>query len=340
MKFLILGGTRFVGRHITEAAFARGHQVTLFNRGKSNTDLFPNVEKLYGDRDAGDFASIQARIDAGATWDAVIDVNGYVPRVVRQPAEMLAKAVKTYTFISTISVYASPIPRGVDENGTVRELEDKTTEERTGETYGGLKVLCERAVEEVYGDRALIIRPGLVVGPEDVTDRFTYYPSRAAKGGEMLAPGSGDDPIQFIDARDLAEFTVTMTEKGASGVYNATGPDTVLTMRNVLDTVQSVANNGLKVTWVDEDFLTEHEVSAWSHLPLWIPASSEDGTIHTVDVSKAISAGLKFRPLAETVRDTMKWDASRPADAPRSPNFGISLDREAELLKAWHERKG
>lgn len=340
MKLLILGGTRFVGRHITEAALAHGHQVTLFNRGKSNTDLFPQTEKLSGDRDTGDLASIQARIDAGATWDAVIDVNGYVPRVVRQSAELLRNAAKTYTFISTISVYASPVPRGVDENGKVSELEDKTNEEITGETYGGLKVLCERVVEEIYGDRGLVIRPGLVVGPEDTSDRFTYYPARAAKGGEMLAPGSGDDPIQFIDGRDLAEFTVTMTEKGASGIYNTTGPDYVMTMRNVVEMTQKVANNGLKVAWVDEPFLTENEVSFWTHMPLWIPLSSEDSPIHSANVNKAIAAGLKFRPLEETVRDTMEWDASRPADAPRSPNFGISLEREAELLNAWHERKG
>lgn len=337
MKLLILGGTRFVGRHITEAALAHGHQVTLFNRGKSNTDLFPQVEKLSGDRDTGDLASIKARIDAGATWDAVIDVNGYVPRVVRQSAELLRSLVRSYTFISTMHVYASPIPHHVDENGKLSELEDKTSEEITDETYRGLKVLCERLVEEVYGDRRLVIRPGLVVGPQDVTDRFTYYAARAAKGGEMLAPGNGDDPIQFIDARDLAEFIVRMTEKNASGIYNATGPDYVLTMRKIIETAQKVANNGLKVTWVDEPFLTQNGVNHWTHMPLWIPLNSEDSSIHDGNVNKAIAAGLKFRPLEETMRDIMEWEVSRPLDAPRNPNFGISLEREAELLKAWRE---
>ncbi|MFN8374194.1 MAG: NAD-dependent epimerase/dehydratase family protein [Anaerolineae bacterium] len=340
MKLLILGGTRFVGRHITEAALARGHQVTLFNRGKSNADLFPQAEKLYGDRDTGDVTSIAEAVRAGATWDAVIDVNGYVPRAVRQITEALAGAVKRYVFISSISVYASPIPRGVDENGTLQTLADETTEEITGETYGGLKVLCELAAEAAFPGAALIIRPGLVVGPEDPSERFTYYPARAAKGGEMLAPGSGDDPIQFIDARDLAAFTLHATEQGFTGVYNATGPATTLTMREALDACQQAAANDLRLTWVDEAFLQEKEVAAWTDMPLWIPASSEDGAIHTANVGKAIAAGLTYRPLLDTVRDTMAWEASRPADAPRRPGFGISLEREAELLKAWHERKG
>ncbi len=337
MKVLILGGTRFVGRHIVEAALARGHRVTLFNRGRSNARLFPQVEKLSGDRDIGDLASIQARIDAGATWDAVIDVNGYLPRVVRQSAELLHGLVKGYTLISTMHVYASPIPHHVDETAPLYELKDPASEVITDETYRGLKVLCERVVDEVYSDRRLIIRPGLVVGPEDGTDRFPYYAARAAKGGEMLAPGSGEDPIQFIDARDLAEFVVTMTEKGASGIYNATGPDYVLTMRRVIETLRTVVDNGLKLTWVDEVFLARNCVNPWMQMPLWIPLGSENASIHDGNVNKAIAAGLKFRPLEETLRDIVEWELSRPADAPRDPAYGISLEREAELLKAWHE---
>lgn len=338
MKLLILGGTRFVGRHITEAALARGHQVTLFNRGQSNADLFPQAEKLHGDRDAGDLASIQARVDAGATWDAVIDVNGYVPRVVRQSAELLKSAAKQYTFISTISVFARPFPRGAGEDAPLATLADETVEEITSETYGGLKVLCERAVAAAFPNTALIIRPGLVVGPEDPTERFTYYPARAAKGGEMLAPGDGSDPIQFIDARDLAAFTLHSIEHGAAGIYNVTGPGAPLTMQMLLEACQTAAANGLKVTWVDEAFLQEKAVATWTNLPLWIAASSEDATLHTINVSKAVGAGLTFRPLIDTVRDTMAWDAARSADAPRRAGFGLSLEREAELLKVWHER--
>jgi 2'-hydroxyisoflavone reductase len=338
MHILILGGTRFVGYHITEAALARGHQVTLFNRGTTNPEAFPQTEKLSGDRDTGSLDVLRGR-----TWDAVIDVNGYVPRVVRQIGEVLQDSVGRYVFISTISVYARPIAQHADENAPLATLADETTEEITGDTYGGLKVLCERAAEEAFPDKTLIIRPGLVVGPEDPTERFTYYPARAAKGSEMLCPGSGKDPIEFIDARDLANFTLHALESACTGAYNATGPDYTLTMEKVLEICKEVAlqekfTNDLQLTWADEAFLQEQGINAWTDLPLWIPASSPDGTIHTVSVAKAIADGLSFRPLYDTVRDTMAWDAARPPEARRSTNFGISLEREAELLRLWHER--
>ncbi|NWF69521.1 MAG: NAD-dependent epimerase/dehydratase family protein [Chloroflexi bacterium] len=338
MRILILGGTRFVGRYITEAALTRGHQVTLFNRGQTNSDLFPAAAKVRGDRSSGDYGALQERIAAGARWDAVVDVNGYVPRIVRETAQTLVSAASHYTFISTISVYAQPLARGLDENAPLATLADESVEDITGETYGGLKVLCERAVQALFPARTLIIRPGLIVGPQDPTDRFTYWPARAAKGGDMLAPGGGDDPLQCIDARDLAAFTLLMVEKGAAGVYNATGPATTLTMRTLLETCQRAAANDLRLTWVDEVFLQAHDVQMWTHLPLWLPASSESGALHTASIARALAAGLTFRPLIETVRDTMEWDKTRPADAARNANFGLPPEREAEVLRLWHAR--
>src|SRR5579872_4273010 len=229
MKLLILGGTVFLGRHIVEAALARGHEVTLFNRGQHNPDLFPEVEKLRGDRN-GDLAALQGR-----QWDAAIDTSGFVPRVVRASAEALANAVKHYTFISSISVYADFTKLGIDESSPVAKLVDESVEEVTGETYGGLKALCEQAAEEALPGKVLIVRPGLIVGPDDQTDRFTYWPYRVAQGGEMLAPGRPAHQEQFIDVRDLAQWIVRMVEAGKTGVYNATGPDYVLSTQQLLE---------------------------------------------------------------------------------------------------------
>src|SRR5512136_1410936 len=219
MNLLIIGGTRFVGRHLVEYALARGHTLTLFNRGQSNPDLFPRVEQLHGDR-AADLSLLQDR-----SWDAVIDTCGYVPRIVRLSAQTLAGRTDRYVFISTVSVYAQDNPRGMDENAPLAALKDETIEEITSETYGGLKALCEKAVEAVYPNRALIIRPGLIVGPYDPTDRFTYWPWRTAQGGEVLAPGNPDQPQQIIDARDMARWIVQMVEAKRTGVFNAVGAD-------------------------------------------------------------------------------------------------------------------
>ncbi|MBZ0302858.1 MAG: NAD-dependent epimerase/dehydratase family protein, partial [Anaerolineae bacterium] len=227
MKILLLGGPKFLGRAVIDAALAAGHTVTMFNRGQTNPDLYPQVEKLYGDRD-GQLDPLRGR-----SWDAVIDTCGYVPRVVRQSAELLAEAVGRYVFISTISVYEDIV--GSSEDSALAVLEDETTEEVSG-AYGGLKVLCERVVQGVYGDRALIIRPGLIVGPHDPTDRFTYWVTRTARGGRMLVPAASDYPMQVIDVRDLAEWTVRMVEGDMPGVYNATGPAEPLTMGEMLDT--------------------------------------------------------------------------------------------------------
>ena len=328
MKLLILGGTRFLGRALVEAALAAGHDLTLFNRGQSNPELFPEVEQLRGNRD-GNLEALQGR-----RWDAVIDTCGYVPRLVRASAELLAGAVDHYTFISTLSVYSDPTIVGMDESAPVGRLEDETTEEITGETYGPLKVLCEQAATEAMDGRALIVRSGLIVGPHDPTDRFTYWPYRVARGGEVLAPGQPDDPVQIIDVRDIAEWTLRATEARLAGPYNVTGPDYRLTLGDVLRTCCQVSASDADFTWVSDAFLLEHEVAAYTEMPLWVPA--EYPGFDRFDVSKALRNGLAFRPLEQTVRDTLEWQATRPAG--HEWRGGLTSEREAELLRIWHGR--
>ncbi len=331
MKLLILGGTVFLGRHLVEAALARGHEVTLFNRGQHNPDLFPDVEKLRGNRD-GDLAVLRGR-----TWDAVVDTCGYIPRIVRASAELLAGAVRHYTFISSLSVYADARQAGIDESGAVGKLEDETVEEITGETYGPLKALCEQAAERAMPGRVLNVRPGLIVGPHDPTDRFTYWPVRVSRGGDVLAPGRPGRVVQFIDVRDLAEWIVRAVEANLTGVYNAVGPDHALSMGYVLDQCKSVSGSNARFVWVDETFLTEAGITPWSEMPLWIPESAPESVgFFAFDCRKAISAGLTFRPPTDTIRDTLAWDATRPAD--RDWRAGLKPEREAELLAAWWKR--
>ncbi|HZO86929.1 MAG TPA: NAD-dependent epimerase/dehydratase family protein [Chthonomonadaceae bacterium] len=325
MNLLILGGTVFVGRHLVEAALARGHTVTLFNRSQHNPELFPEVEKLRGDRD-GDLGALQGR-----HWDAVLDTCGYVPRIVRASAELLADAVPHYTFISSISVYKDLSIPGMDENAPVGTLEDETTEEITAETYGPLKVLCEQAAEEAMPGRVLTIRPGLIVGPHDPTDRFTYWPHRVAQGGEVLAPGRPEQTVQFIDARDLAEWNIRLIEAGQTGVYNATGPDYPLTMGRLLDECKAVGGSDARFTWASQEFLQQEGVQPWTELPLWVPEEPDMAGFNAVNCDKAIAAGLTFRPLSDTIRDTLAWDATRPAD--REWRAGLKPERERELLE-------
>jgi 2'-hydroxyisoflavone reductase len=330
VKLLILGGTVFLGRHLVEAAQARSHEVTLFNRGQHNAALFPDLEKLRGNRD-GDLTALQGR-----RWDAVIDTCGFVPRVVRASAELLADAVDHYTFISTISVYADFSQRGIGEDAPVGKLEDETTEEVTNEAYGPLKALCEQAAERAMPGRALNIRPGLIVGPHDPTDRFTYWPHRIAQGGEVLAPGRPERQVQFIDARDLAGWTIRMVEAKQAGVYNATGPDYALTMGQVLEECKTQSGSDARFLWVDEKRLLEAGATPWMEVPLWIPESDpESAGFAATNCNKAFAAGLTFRPLAETVRDTLAWDATRPADVERKA--GIKPEREAHYLQACRD---
>lgn len=326
MNILIIGGTKYLGRHLVDSALARGHVVTLFNRGKTNPNLFPQVETILGDREY-DLEKL-----SGRAWDAVIDVAGYVPRIVRLSATGLERSVGKYVFISSISAYADEIfsKIGVDENDPVGKLKDEIIEEITGETYGPLKALCEKAVLDLYGERGLVVRPGLIVGPHDPTDRFTYWTQRVARGGDVLAPEKTDAPAQLIDVRDLSNFTIKLIEEDASGIYNATGPDYALTFSTMLEACKRVSGSDAKFHWAPVEFLNQNKVAEWSDMPVWLPDSEEYQGFSRVNVSKAIKAGLTFRPLTETVRDTFEWANTRPAD--HEWRAGLKSEREKELL--------
>ena len=305
--------------------------MTLFNRGETNPGLFPEAEKLRGDRD-GDLAALDGR-----EWDAVVDPSGYVPRVVGASASLLADAVEHYVFVSSISVYEPPLAAGFDETVSVIELEDPATESIT-EAYGGLKALCERTVEGIFPGRATHVRAGLIVGPHDPTDRFTYWPVRATRGGEILAPGDPDRQWQFVDARDLGAWLVVLAEARTAGVFNATGPLPATTAGEVLEICLRTATVDGRLTWVDDAFLVEHEVGAWMELPLWIPKSDDFASMQEANVSRALAAGLVFRPVEETVSDTLAWADGRNGAV--AGGVGLTPERERELLAAWHEKVG
>jgi 2'-hydroxyisoflavone reductase len=329
LKILILGGTAFLGPQIVEAAQARGHVLTLFNRGKTNPGLFPDIEKLHGDRD-GDLKSLEGR-----SWDAAIDTSGFVPRIVSMSAKLLAPSVKRYLFISTISVFADDIRPGTAEDGKLATMDDPTSED-VPTYYGALKALSEKAAETEMPGRTWIVRPGLIVGPGDRSDRYTYWPVRMARGGEVLAPGDGNDPVQYIDVRDLAEWIVLGTEKSLTGIYNATGPEKRLTMKPFLDGVKKAVGGNAKLTWVPASFLEKQKVSPWGDMPVWIPNEGGETGVTQLDCRKAIGAGLKFRSVEETAKDTLAWYKTTPDDRRDKPKAGLTPAREAEVLAAWH----
>lgn len=337
MKLLILGGTRFLGRFLTEKALQNGHEVTLFNRGQSAPELFPEVEKLIGDRN-GDLEALKGR-----SWDAVIDPSGYLPWSVAESAELLAEAAGHYTFISSASVYDQlEQPDIAEDHSTgkltgerIEELKAMAPSQAIAENYGELKYLCEQQVERVFPGRSLIVRPGLIVGPYDFTDRFSYWVNRIAKGGEVLAPGRRDKSIQFIDVRDLAEWIIRMVESKANGTYNATGPETELTMEAFLTTCKETIGNKVDLVWVEEKFLLGHEVNGWTDMPLWIPDSVNMPGFLTVNIQKAMDAGLTFRPLEDTIRDTLEWESSRSVTEKKA---GLDPDKEKAVLKDWNEK--
>jgi 2'-hydroxyisoflavone reductase len=313
VRLLILGGTKYLGRAAAEAALARGHELTLFTRGETNPDLFPEAERLRGDR-AGDLSALEGR-----RWDAVLDTSGQVPRVVRASAELLRDSGR-YAFVSSISVYAD-VSRGPREEDAVADLGEASADELASDfsNYGALKALCEREVQEVFGERALVVRPGLIVGAHDPTGRFTYWARRLERGGEVLAPGPPERRVQFIDVRDLGEWLVDCLERGAAGVFNATNEGVPL--------VELLA--GVEATWVSDEFLVEQGVGPWMELPLWLPGPEYAG-MHDADVSRAVAAGLRFRPLAETLRGA--------ATAPEVEGVGLTAARETKLLAEWHAR--
>ncbi len=325
MKILIIGGTRFLGRHLVNSARARGHEVTLFNRGITNPDIFLSVKKIQGDREK-DLDKL-----LGRRWDVVIDTSGYIPRLVKMSAEALKDAVESYIFISSLSVYADFSRTGINESSPVGKIDDESIEEITNETYGPLKVLCEKAVQDVFGISSLIVRPGLIVGPHDPTDRFTYWPVRVARGGDILAPDRPDAPIQIIDARDLTDFIVELVQQSVSGIFNATGPDYGLTMGTMLETCKQVSGSEANFKWAPVEFLEQNNVSPWSDMPAWIPDKGDGAGFARVDVSKAMNAGLVFSPLKDTIRDTLEWVRTSSAD--HEWRAGLKPEREKELLE-------
>jgi 2'-hydroxyisoflavone reductase len=320
VRLLLLGGPRFLGRAVADAALSREHALTFFNRGQTNPELYPEVERLRGDR-ANDLSAL-----AGREWDAVIDTCGYLPDVVRASAEQLAGSGR-YCFVSSVSVYAD-FSVGQDESGHVAELGDLPRDEVTNESYGALKALCEDVVRETFGERALVIRPGLIVGPHDPTGRFTYWPNRIARGGEVLAPGPPERRSQVIDVRDLAEWIVSLCERDVGGTYNATHPG--FTWAGLLETCRAVSGSAAHVTWVTDAFLVERGVGEWMELPLWL-ADPAMAAADDVDVTRALDAGLVFRPLEDTIRGTL--EVAETTDA-----AGLDPGREAALLQAWHSR--
>ena len=330
MRILILGGTVFLGRHLVNAARARGHELVLFNRGKSGPDIFPDVNTLHGDRKTDEGLSV---LDDAGEFDAVIDTCGYIPRAVRMSAQKLAGRARRYCFISTVSVYKNWPEEACDESGTLATIDDPTVEEVTGETYGALKVLCEQEAEVAFPGRALIVRPGLIVGPNDPTDRFAYWPHRVAQGGEILAPGGPNTPTQFIDVRDLAEWTIRLLESETVGIFNADGP--AIPLGELLLTCATAAGKDLDVTYASEVFLKESEVAPWSELPLWIPGLGEKPNGGATNCQRAIAAGLTYRPLAETVADTLAWDSQRPQDSAWKNT--LKPEKEARVLATWRE---
>jgi 2'-hydroxyisoflavone reductase len=302
---------------VVDAALARGHEVTTFTRGETNPDLFPDVEKLHGDRD-GKLEELRGR-----EWDAVIDTSGQIPRVVRQSAELLRENVPHYTFTSSVSAYAS-FERGPSEDDAAHS--EEPPDETDMEFYGQRKASCERSVLEIYGEDVLIIRPGLIVGPHDPTGRFTYWPHRIARGGDVLAPEPRDAQVQYIDVRDLAEWMVRLVEERATGVFNATGPGEHRSMEQLLEACRSTVNPDANLVWVNTDVLRENEVGEWMELPLWLSDPEFAGLLQT-DIAKAIAHGLTFRRDEEIIRATL-------SDAELTDAAGMKPEREQELLAA------
>lgn len=331
LKILVLGGTGFLGPHTVRAAVGHGHEVTLFNRGRTNPHLFPELEKLKGDRD-GDLGALDGR-----RWDAVIDTSGYVPRIVGLSVDKLKESADRYLFVSTISVYASLATPGIDETAPVGRIDDPTTETVDGETYGPLKALCEAAVTRGFGERATIVRPGLIVGPGDPTDRFTYWPVRVAAGGDVLAPGDGADPVQVIDARDLGKWIVTCLERSVGGTFNASSPRGKLDMRRLLETCRTVSGSDARFVWASRQFLEARGVQAWSDMPVWVPRGSDFAAAADADVSRAEEAGLTTRSSRSTVADTLAW-FRETRDATAGLKAGLKPAREKALLMALSSR--
>ncbi len=325
LNVLILGGTGFIGPHMVREALRRGHSVTLFNRGRTNNALFPDLETIKGDR-GGDLDGLKGR-----RWDVVIDNSGYVPRHVENSASLLADSAEHYLFISTISVYAT-FAEPMDEDSPLGTIEDETVEEVTGETYGPLKVLCEkRAMSALGEDRLTILRPTYICGPGDHTDRFSYWPVRASKGGEMLWPGGPDHMTQIIDVRDLANFTVDCVEQRTAGIFNTVTPRGSYSFGQFLEDCQAVTAAEIDPVWVDEAFIEANDLS----LPVWHPKSGEFANVSSVSGERARAAGLHNRPVRETIRDLLAWWQTQPEERTAELRAGLTMEREQELIALY-----
>ena len=354
MDLLILGGTVFLGRHLARVALARGHRVTLFHRGRHALDpaellhdagALSRLDTLQGDRREG-FASLKGR-----RWDAVIDTSGYTPSEIVDAVKVLEGSVGHYTFVSSLSAYSDPSIVGISEDHATSQLSgadlteaeslDRENPEQAArfyEFYGPLKAACERELLERLPAKGLVVRPGLIVGPYDPTDRFTYWPERAARGGVALAPGDPERAVQFIDARDLAEWMIELAEQRRTGAFNANGPTSPTDMGTVLESCARIAAAGTRYEWCDEAFLLEAGVAPWMGLPLWIPRSDAAmAGFMTFDCSRARAAGLTSRPLDDTVRDTLEWTLARSAGGAR--RAGLDAAREADLLEQWRAKR-
>jgi len=327
MRLLVVGGTRFVGRAFVEQAVRGGHDVTVFHRSVCEPEDFPSVEHLHGDRDG------QLGLLRGRSWDAVLDTCAYVPRAVREATAVLQDFTGHYTLVSTLSVHPDDMPAWSTERAAIHQPPFPQTETVTDETYGPLKVACEHEATEAFGNRCLIIRPGYIVGPHDPSDRFTFYLRRAAGGGEMAVPGPPDAPLQVIDVRDLAAFMLGRIEAADGGVFGVVGPGEPIVMREVLEVARDVAAADTTFTWLSEGFLDAAGDQAQQWFPLWEP---QFPGVHTYDAAKAVAAGLRCRPIAETVADTLAWDQERGYPDLRT---GLSAEMETELLTTWHSRR-
>ena len=318
LNVLILGGTTFLGPHLTNELLSHGHKVTHFNRGSDHGFSFPEVETLHGTR-CSDMKALE-----GQKWDAIIDTCGYLPKVVEASSKILAQTTKHYTFISTISVYENFNQHSIAEDSPVARLKDRDQ----SETYGPFKAICEKVIK-TYFPNALIVRPGIIVGPYDSSDRFTYWVRRLAEGGKVLVPNTPNEKLQLIDARDLAKWIVKMVEEQAAGTYNVTGPKEGLNWEKLINECRRFARKPVDLVWVDEQFLIDHHCNNWNKLPLWLPSQSEMTDLFHIDCRKAQDKGLSFRPLSETIADTLSWDDRR---ADRTMRVGLSHEEETAFL--------
>jgi 2'-hydroxyisoflavone reductase len=343
LRILILGGTGFIGPHQVRYALARGHKLTLFNRGRRPKEWPAPVEELVGDRNTGHLEALEGR-----EWDACVDNPTTLPFWVRDAGQVLKGKVKHYVFVSTLSVYGGEKDAGQDESAPLAEYKGADPMKETIDTlrasvetlYGPLKARSEKEAQKWFSAQTTVVRPGLIVGPGDESDRFTYWPVRLDRGGEVLAPGDGKDPVQLVDARDLAEWTIRLVEARTLGVFNAMGPERELTMGAMLDATREAVGSKPTLAWVSAEFLEQQKVSAWGDMPVWVPGKGDTAGFSRRSNRKAVGAGLAFRPIADTARDTLAWWKAQPAERLAKPlRAGLAPEREAEVLAAWKARK-